>query len=405
MNPVIATLLILLISIGGFFLAKRKIVVAGSEVERGRPYALPRYYGYCTGFWSFVPAIILFFILLSTIPTSNFTSWIALFASAGLAIIITFFASSKISPNFRARNHVEKWFRTIIFIFSVTSITVTIMIIASVVFESVRFFDKVPFTEFLFGTHWSPQTAMRADQAGSSGSFGAVPVFLGTLLITFIAMCVAAPLGLLSAIYLSEYASSRVRKWVKPLLEILAGVPTVVYGYFAAVTFAPFLRDMGDIANLTISSESALAAGIIMGVMIIPFVLSLSDDVISSVPNSLREASSGLGATKSETIRKVILPAALPGVMGAMLLATSRGIGETMIVVMAAGLAANLTFSPLESVTTVTAQIVTLLVGDQEFDSAKTLAAFALSLTLFVVTLLLNIISMVIVRKYSEQYD
>jgi phosphate transport system permease protein len=218
-------------------------------------------------------------------------------------------------------------------------------------------------------------------------------------------MVVATPLGLYSAIYLSEYASRQTRKRIKPVLEILAGIPTVVYGYFAVVTVAPAIRSLGETVGLSIASESALAAGLVMGVMIIPFIMSLSDDVINSVPNSLRDASLALGSTKAETVTKVIIPAAFPGIMSAVLLGISRAIGETMIVTMAAGLSANLTLNPLESVTTVTVQIVTLLVGDQEFDSAKTLAAFALGLVLFAVTLLLNIIALQIVKKYKEQYD
>jgi phosphate transport system permease protein len=247
--------------------------------------------------------------------------------------------------------------------------------------------------------------AIRSDQVGSSGAFGAVPLFAGTLLITVIAMLVAAPIGLFSAVYLAEYADRRVRAVAKPVLEILAGIPTVVYGFFAALTVAPLIRAAGETLGLDASSESALAAGLVMGVMIIPFVSSLSDDVINAVPQALRDGSYGLGATRSETIKQVILPAALPGIVGGLLLAVSRAIGETMIVVMAAGLSANLTANPLESVTTVTVQIVTLLVGDQEFDSPKTLAAFALGLVLFVVTLSLNIIALQVVRKYREQYE
>jgi phosphate transport system permease protein len=257
-------------------------------------------------------------------------------------------------------------------------------------------------SEFLFGLEWSPQTAIREGQVGSSGSFGAVPVFAGTLLITIVAMCVSVPIGLMSAIYLADYADPRVRAVVKPILEILAGIPTVVYGFFAALTVAPAIRGFGASIGLDVASESALAAGLVMGVMIIPFVSSLSDDVMNAVPQSLREGSYGLGATKSETIRQVVLPAALPGIVGAVLLAVSRAIGETMIVVMAAGLAANLTANPLEAVTTVTVQIVTLLIGDQEFDSAKTLAAFALGLVLFFATLVLNVIALRVVQKYRE---
>lgn len=317
-----------------------------------------------------------------------------------------------------ARYAVEKVFNMTLFICSSIAIFSTFGIVFSVLFESIQFFQKVPFFDFLLGTHWSPQIAIREDQAGASGSFGVIPLIVGTLLISFIALLIAVPVGLMSAIYLSEYATPRVRGLVKPALEILAGVPTVVYGFFAALTVAPAIRKYGDalrdwgaandidfLANLAVSSESALAAGMVMGVMIIPFVSSLSDDVINAVPQSLRDGSFGLGATQSETIKKVIFPAALPGIVGGVLLAASRAIGETMIVVMAAGLAANLTVNPLEAVTTVTVQIVTLLVGDQEFDSAKTLAAFALGLFLFVITLVLNIIALRVVKKYREQYD
>jgi len=315
------------------------------------------------------------------------------------------FSRSKISQDMRARNRVERTIDVLLVIASSIAIMTTVGIVFSLIFETLRFFGKVPFFEFLFGTEWSPQIALRADQVGSSGAFGAIPIFAGTLLITFIAMCVAVPIGLFAAIYMAEYASKKFRSWAKPLLEILAGIPTVVYGFFAALTVAPFFRDSGEAIGIAISSESALAAGVVMGIMIIPFVSSLSDDVINAVPQSLRDGAYGLGATKSETVRQVILPAALPGIVGAVLLAISRAIGETMIVVMAAGLAANLTVNPLEAVTTVTVQIVTLLVGDQEFDSAKTLAAFALGLVLFVVTLCLNIIALHVVRKYREQYD
>lgn len=300
---------------------------------------------------------------------------------------------------------IERGVRFLLWLAAAFSILVTAAIVFSVLFESLRFFEKVPFFDFLFGMTWSPQTALRADQAGATGAFGIIPLFVGTALIMVIAMLVAAPIGLFSAIYTAEYASSRTRNIVKPVLEILAGIPTVVYGFFAIITVAPALRGMGQSIGLDVSAESALAAGLVMGVMIIPFISSLADDVITAVPYRLREASYGLGATKSETIVKVVLPAALPGVIGALLLAVSRAIGETMIVVMAAGLAASLTFNPLEAVTTVTVQIVTLLVGDQEFDSAKTLAAFALGLVLFVFTLMLNLVALGVVKKYREAYD
>lgn len=322
-----------------------------------------------------------------------------------LSVAGAFLALRYIAPKFRARNSVERVTRGMLILCASIAIVTTIGIVLSVLFEAMRFFDKVPATEFLFGLEWSPQTAIRSDQVGSTGAFGAIPLFAGTMLISLIAMVVAVPIGLMSAIYLSEYAGPRLRAAAKPVLEILAGIPTVVYGFFAALTVAPMIRDSGSLIGLDVSSESALAAGLVMGIMIIPFVSSLSDDVINAVPQSLRDASFGIGATHSETIRQVVLPAALPGIAGGVLLAVSRAIGETMIVVMAAGLAANLTANPLESVTTVTVQIVTLLVGDQEFDSPKTLAAFALGLTLFLVTLVLNVIALHIVRKYREQYD
>ena len=321
-------------------------------------------------------------------------------AIAGMGI-----AWRRLSPTVRARNQVERIIRILLVASSTVAIFTTLGIVLSVLFEAILFFGHVGVTDFLFGLDWSPQMAIREDQVGSSGAFGAIPLFAGTLLISFIAMTVAAPIGLFAAIFLAEYASPAFRAIAKPALEILAGVPTVVYGFFAALVVAPMIRDSGAIIGLDVASESALAAGLVMGVMIIPFVSSLSDDVINAVPQALRDGSYGLGATRSETIRQVILPAALPGIVGGLLLAVSRAIGETMIVVMAAGLAANLTANPLQAVTTVTVQIVTLLVGDQEFDSPKTLAAFALGLVLFAVTLCLNIIALHVVRKYREQYD
>ena len=324
---------------------------------------------------------------------------LALGACAGFAFLLA------ITPKLRARNFSEWLIRLLMLVCSLIAILTTLGIVLSVLFEAIKFFQRVPLAEFLFGLHWSPQIAIREDQIGSTGQFGSIPLFTGTLLVAGVAMLVAVPIGLMAAIYLSEYSKRRLRTVSKPVLEILAGVPTVVYGFFAVLIVAPYFREAGAAIGLDIAHESALAAGLVMGIMIIPFVSSLSDDVISAVPQSLREASLSVGATKSETIRKVIIPAALPGIIGALLLAVSRAIGETMIVLMAAGLAARLTANPLESVTTVTVQIVTLLVGDQEFDSPKTLAAFALGLTLFIVTLLLNVTALYIVRKYSEKYE
>ncbi|MGB5246364.1 MAG: phosphate ABC transporter permease subunit PstC [Woeseia sp.] len=341
---------------------------------------------------------------LFNVYTEQSRLWLSV-TTLGLGILGGTLALTRIKPTFRARNRVEAVMLGALIAASSIAILTTVGIVLSVLFESLRFFGEVPITDFLFGLNWSPQTAIRADQVGSSGSFGAVPLFVGTLLITTIAMTVAVPIGLMTAVYLAEYASSRVRTVAKPLLEVLAGIPTVVYGFFAALTVAPTIRGLGESIGLDVASESALAAGLVMGIMIIPLVSSLSDDAINAVPRAMRDGALALGATRAETMTQVILPAALPGIVGGILLAVSRAIGETMIVVMAAGLAANLTANPFEAVTTVTVQIVTLLVGDQEFDSAKTLAAFALGLMLFVVTLCLNIIGLRVVRKYREQYD
>ncbi len=337
---------------------------------------------------------------LQGISRAAMTVMILALAMGGVSL-----AWRRISPALQARNQVEWIMKSFLFLCSTIAVFTTIGIVLSVLFEAVRFFKMIPVTDFLFGLEWSPQMAIRADQVGGSGAFGAVPVLLGTILISCIAMLVAVPIGLMSAIYLSEYAGRRLRAAAKPLLEILAGIPTVVYGFFAALTVAPFFRNTGSAMGLDISSESALAAGLVMGIMIIPFVSSLSDDVMNAVPQAMRDGAYALGATRSETIRQVVIPSALPGIVGGVMLAISRAIGETMIVVMSAGLAANLTVNPLKAVTTVTVQIVTLLVGDQEFDSPKTLAAFALGLSLFVITLILNVIALTVVRRYREQYE
>ena len=288
---------------------------------------------------------------------------------------------------------------------SLVAVLTTVGIVLSLIGGAFTFFERIPLTDFLFGLQWSPQEAIRADQVGSSGAFGVLPLLAGTLLISVIAMVVATPLGILSAVYLSEYASDRARTWFKPMLELLAGIPTVVYGFFAALMVAPFLQGAGESAGLDVSPESALAAGLVMGIMIVPLISSLSDDVINAVPQSLRDASLGMGATGGETVTKVVLPAALPGIMGALLLALSRAIGETMIVVMVAGTSAKLSGNPLDAFTTMTVQIVALLTGDTSFDSSKTLSAFAIALFLFVLTLILNIIALKIVDKYKQDYD
>ena len=322
-----------------------------------------------------------------------------------VAASLLFFSIRNIKPEFNARLRIESFLRATMWLSAAVSILTTMGIVLSVLFETIRFFGEVPVHEFLFGTTWSPQTALRADQAGSSGAFGAVPLLVGTLLISAIALLVATPVGLISAIYMTEFSSARMRAWIKPALEILAGIPTVVYGFFAALIVAPAIYDWGIAAGLQVSTENALAAGLVMGVMLIPFVSSLSDDVLNAVPRNLYEGSLAMGVSRLETVFKVMVPAALPGIVSSILLAASRAIGETMIVVMAAGLAANLTFNPLDSVTTVTVQIQALLVGDQEFDSAKTLSAFALGFTLLLITLVFNMAALHIIRKYRERYE
>jgi phosphate transport system permease protein len=333
--------------------------------------------------------------------TANWAMTILVVGLAGLGLL---FGIRKVNPSLRARNGVERAVTWGLIACSGIAILTTIGIVFSMLFETLHFFSMVPPQDFFFGLVWDPRfTAVGRE--GSAGQFGLVPLLWGTVFISLISMTVAVPVGLLSAIYLSEYAHRNVRAWVKPLLEILAGIPTVVYGFFALSTLGPLFRDLGASVGLDVSATSALTAGVVMGVMIIPFVSSLSDDIINAVPQSLRDGSYALGATQSETIKRVIFPAALPGIVGSVLLAVSRAIGETMIVVMAAGIAAKLTLNPFDSVTTVTVKIVSQLTGDLEFNSPQTLVAFALGLTLFVVTLGLNIFALHIVRKYREQYD
>ena len=336
----------------------------------------------------------------------KYVSSISFYLSILIFMILgVMFASRKLQPSFRAQQTIENYVKYFLFFCSSVAVMTTVGIVFSLLFESLRFFSEVSVLEFLFGTKWYPYIPIREGQSGSLGSFGAVPIFAGTFLVMIVAMCVATPIGLFTAIYLAEYASPRLRRIIKPLLEILAGVPTIVYGFFAFVTVAPFVKTFGQSIGIDASPTSALAAGLVMGIMIIPFISSLSDDVINSVPQSLREGSLGIGANKAETIKRVILPAALPGIVGAFLLGVSRAIGETMIVVVAAGTAPNLTANPFENVTTVTVQIVIALIGDQEFDDPRTLSAFALGLVLFVITLILNIFALRIVKKYRERYE
>jgi phosphate transport system permease protein len=331
--------------------------------------------------------------------------WAMIAAAFSIALLGLVLASRRISPEFRARHGAERILSGVMIACSLLAILTTLGILFSLLFEALRFFELVSPLEFFFGLNWEPQIPIREGQVTAGGAFGAIPVFAGTLLISAIAMMVAIPIGLFSAIYLTEYANPKVRALIKPVLEMLAGIPTVVYGFFAVLVFAPAIRDFGERIGVPIAPNSALAAGAVVGIMIIPVIMSLSDNAIAAVPHAMRDGSYAMGATKGETITKVLLPAALPGIMGGILLAVSYAIGETMIVVMAAGIIASLTANPLEPVTTVTVQIVTLLTGDVEFDNAKTLAAFALGLVLFVVTLSLNVLALHIVRKYREQYE
>lgn len=456
-----AILLILFMSIVAYFVGRssgRRFVAAGQGRE---VHSLPAYHGLFVAVWVGIPAFILVLLwtilsgpaidalLLASISSDyteglsesrlslmmteiknvatglnfgepdqvvadaadRFNRWTSIgewaMVVVGFAIAIGAFAlaRARLGPRFRARNNVERVLSGLMIACAVAAILTTIGIVVSLLVESLQFFRMVPIQEFLFGTNWEPQISIREDQVAGEGAFGAVPVFTGTILIALVAMLFATPVGLFTAIYLVEYANNRVRNVVKPILEILAGVPTVVYGFFAVLTVAPAIRAAGNGIGLDTSPNSALAAGLVMGVMLIPFISSISDDALRAVPRALRDGSLAMGATRAETMTKVLLPAALPGIMGGVLLAVSRGIGETMIVLMAAGIIATLTINPFEGVTTVTVQIVTLLIGDTAFDSPKTLAAFALGLMLFLATLALNIIALRIVNRFREKYD
>ena len=461
MNIILFTFIVLL-GITSYFFGRKKAYSIQSENKRLT--ALPKFYGYYSAIWCAIPAFIIFALWSIFEPsivkllilndyvdqgylkdelnliyeqtkslarnqfTGEITPYLETSASKYLnlksiaqnskfvIVLVSLIASmtyvlKRVASNVRTREPVEKFLNYVLFFCSLAAILTTVGIVFSLIFQSIEFFKVIPIFDFIFGTHWYPAKAFVRDASEPldpsmySDTFGAVPVFAGTFFIAFIAMCVSIPVGLLSGIYMAEYASSNVRKYAKPLIEILAGIPTVVYGFFAALTVGPFLKDLGSSFGLEVSSESALAAGGVMGIMIIPFISSLSDDVITSVPQGLRDGSYAMGATKSETIKRVIFPAALPGIVGSILLAISRAIGETMIVVMASGLAANLTLNPLESTSTITAQIVVILIGDQQFGDPKTQAAFALGMTLFLVTLCLNIVALKVVKKYREKYD
>ena len=453
--------LILALAVLGYWLGRQRAIAMRDATANGGLATLPHYYGYYVALIAGLPALIIFIagtlfqsslidgLLLSSLPaemtdgissaernlllssirnaargTTFGTPAPAILAAAesfatyqwlirasvvvvtlAIAIAGLTWARSRVAPAFRARHRVEGIVFGLLVAASLVAIATTLGILVSLIYESFRFFERVPMTEFLFGLNWEPQIAIRADQVASTGSFGAVPVFWGTIVVSICAMFVAVPIGLMAAIYTAEYASQPVRATIKPILEILAGIPTIVYGFFAVITVSPALRNLGAMLGIEVAPTAAIVAGGVMGIMLIPFISSFADDALNAVPQSLRDGSAALGATKSETIRQVLLPAALPGIMGGVLLALSRAIGETMIVVMAAGLTARLTLNPLEGVTTTTVQIVTLLIGDTEFDSPKTLAAFGLGLVLFLSTLMLNVLALGIVKKYREQYD
>lgn len=458
---------VLVLACAGYWLGRSRALAleqrdaSGRRDAPGRLNSLPQYYGYYVALWCGLPAIALLLIwllaqqyvvdrlLLASLPAEmtagaapaqielmvatikNAASGVvfgepgpAIMAAADLYNTLEFgaraalvvavlavaiaglvLARQRVAPRFRARDGVERIIAFLLVLCSLIAILTTLGIVISLLIESVRFFERVPPHEFLFGLNWEPQIAIRADQVAGVGAFGAVPVFWGTIMVSAVAMFVALPIGILAAIYMAEYATGGVRTVVKPLLEILAGIPTIVYGFFAVLVVSPLLREFGASIGVAVSPTAAIVPGAVMGIMLIPFISSLSDDALTAVPRAMRDGAAALGATKSETIRQVLLPAALPGIMGGVLLAVSRAVGETMIVVMAAGLTATLSLNPLDGVTTTTVQIVTLLIGDTEFDSPKTLAAFGLGLVLFLSTMLLNIASLRTVKRYREKYD
>lgn len=375
--------------------AKSLRLAIASSGSGDQPTSLPIHYSYCFAVWSVVFLLMIFYLNIDE------TSRLLVLALSIIVLYLVF--DNFVESIFDAKGHLESLLRKLMMVTALIGIAITIAIMFSILFESIKFFKMVNFFDFIFGLKWNPQMAMHEDQAVTNSSFGVVPVLLGTLLITFVAMSIAIPLGVMSAIYLYFYTNSKVRDFFKPILEILAGIPTVVYGYFAIVAVAPFFKGGFEFLGVNIAAESALGAGFVMGIMIIPFISSLVDDAINSVPSALKDGSLALGSTKSEMIRNVAIPYAMPSIVGAVILAFSRAIGETMIVTMAAGLVANLTLNPLNSVTTATAQIVTLLVGDQEFDSPKTLAAFAIALVLFSTTLIFNFVALKVIKKYKRR--
>lgn len=389
-------LLVLALAVAGFFIGRSRVVAAAGGDSR-LLHSRPNYYGWNIALFTAVPALFLIAIWTFAQPGANrilMTCVVLVVAGAGMALTLI-----RTTPEFRARNAVEGFVKFLLILCSSIAILTTAGIVLSMVFETSNFFSQYPWQDFLFGTTWSPRF-------GGGSRLGILPLVWGTLYISFIALCVSIPIGLFAAIYMSEYASPRMRGFAKPAIEILAGIPTIVYGLFALITVGPMLRDyFAQPLGLGNSGSSVMTAGLVMGIMLIPFVSSLSDDIINAVPQSLRDAALGLGSTPSETVRKVVLPAALPGIVGAILLAASRAIGETMIVVLGAGAAAQMSLNPFEAMTTITVKIVSQLTGDTDFAAPETLVAFALGITLFIVTLGLNIMALYIVRKYREQYE
>lgn len=441
----------------GMTRSSKQVLATGSGYVQA--HSRPHHHGVLVAFWTLVPACLVYMLwswaspwliqrmVLSTVPehvqelsrleigvvlqriqdaannfisTSSLAGWelaavdfyqrVRQFERAVLLALVTVVAAAglllsyrRVNPTLRARNAVERIIQTVLLSCSVIAILTTLGIVLSMVGETLHFFTYVHPADFFFGTTWNPRFASVGD--GAQGEFGLLPLLSGTLLVAGVALVISIPLGLFSAIYLAEYASSRFRSIAKPIIEVLAGIPTIVYGFFALVTVGPFLHQVGALMGLEIRATSALTAGVVMGIMIIPFISSLSDDILTQVPRALRDGALGLGATKSETVRNVVLPAALPGISGAVLLAASRAIGETMIVVLAAGNAPTLTANPFDAVSTITVTIVNQLTGDNDFASPQSLVAFALGLTLFTITLALNIVALLIVRKFREQYD
>jgi phosphate transport system permease protein len=384
----------------GYMVGRQKAASAsGGDVRT--LHSLGNYHGWSVALATFLAGFVVFVVLklaATGAPVLGGSLLVTIVVLTG-AIAAFGYTYLKIQRRFRARNYVEAMIMGLLILASSIAVLTTVSIVLSMVFETGRFFSQYSWTEFFFGATWSPNFRGNSD-------LGMLPLLWGTLYVSLIALAVAVPIGLFAAIYLVEYASPKIRSVAKPAIEVLAGIPTIVYGLFALITVGPILRDyFAAPMGLGQSSASVATAGLVMGIMLIPFVSSLSDDIINAVPRAMRDGSLGLGATKSETIKRVVIPAALPGIVGAILLAASRAIGETMIVVLGAGAAARMSLNPFEAMTTVTVKIVSQLTGDTDFAAPETLVAFALGITLFTFTLGLNVLALYIVRRYREQYE